>query len=257
MKVATILPTLLLNLTEDNDYHMCLYQEIMNNLAYRSFYKHQVNKGAFVIMDNGAAEGVNPSIEELIPAYDIINPSEIVLPDVVGDFSETYKRTLRSYTYLVERGLITKYQIMAVPQGANFNEWLECLEHFLRLPNITTIGISKFTSKLYKDELENINIRLECVDNVIRLAEKFNRQVQIHLLGCYNNPREIAEINEKYPGKVRGVDSAIAYVYSRNNEHIVSGNRPDQAHIDFRNEYILNMDLLKTNIKLWEQMLEV
>lgn len=254
MKVATILPTPLLGMEPNKEYNMCLYHIVKSNDTYAKHFRELREQGQFVIMDNGAAEGVNPSYEELIPVYAKVHPSEIVLPDVVYNKVETIKRTVAAYNEFERNSLQEVYQFMAVPQGETFNDWLDCLTTFLSLPHITTIGVSKFvTPKFQKEMGDDANVRLECVDAIVRLAHRMKRPVQIHLLGCYDNPKEIAEINRIFEDVVRGTDSAIAYVYSRAGvKYEPNVDRPDNNEIDFHNGTVDDIELLQYNMDRWE-----
>lgn len=253
IKVATILPTPLLETRVEDMYHMCLFHMVRDNAFYAKFFKEQKQQGAFVIMDNGAAEGVNPTAEELMEVYKIVEPSEIVLPDVVYDKEETLKRTKDAYSKFRANNLHHLYQFMAVPQGNTFAEWTECLIEMLQQPNITTIGVSKFVTPKFQDEMGDLsNVRLECVDMILIQAKKLHREIQIHLLGCWDSPTEIGQISEVFSNEVRGTDSAIAYVFTRAGELVQKINkRPDNLEIDFNNGTIENMELLKHNVDGW------
>lgn len=252
MLVAPIVPTPLLPMLKDLSYQMCLYHVVKSNPEYAEFYRQEKARGAFVIMDNGAAEGVNPSPEELMPVYEMVQPSEIVLPDVVYDKEETLTRTAAAYTKYVAAGLHHKYQFMAVPQGNTFTEWCECLSTMLSLDHVTTIGVSKFVTPKFQKELgENTNVRLECVDMILSLAAKRKPAIQIHLLGCWDTPEELKEISQTFRDKesVRGTDSAIAYVFARAGvPYSPELKRPDNDEIDFHNGTVQDVELLKHNI---------
>lgn len=239
MKVATMAPLPLLNLTSNDPYMMCLFQECDHKKEYADFFKAQVQRGAHVIMDNGAAEGVNPEISDLYPMYKYVQPTEIILPDVVYDTDETIKRTILSLGYLKAKDsdFVAKTKIMAVPQGETFADWLECMRIFIDLPGVTTIGVSKFVTPKYQEQMgDDANVRLECVGAILDRARLMNKDIEIHLLGCWQNPIEIAEICKAYGDKVRGTDSGIAYVYSRANiEYSPDIDRPDNEEIDFIN----------------------
>ena len=253
MQPINIVPRAYLEETANQSHHIALYQELAKNDEYLEFYKRMLAEGKFVMMDNGAAEGVNPTLEELLPVYDELQPSEIILPDVVGQKEETLNRSKNAYTKLVEMGYHERMQFMAVPQGATFSEWLECMHIMIKQEHITTIGVSKFVTKLYKEELgENVNVRLECVDAIVNYAVENNLRVpQIHLLGCYYTPYEIGQIESTFPGAVRSTDSAIAYVYSRNGMQIEDDERPDQKEIDFSGNDVASehLELLRANMK--------
>lgn len=258
MQPINIVPRKYLEETANQPYHISLYQELIKDDEYMAFYKRMLAEGKFVMMDNGAAEGVNPTLDELLPIYDELQPSEIILPDVVGQKEETLRRTKEAYERLVDMGYHEKMQFMAVPQGATFTEWLECMHVMISQEHITTIGVSKFVTKLYKDELgESVNVRLECVDAIINYAfENKLRVPEIHLLGCYYTPYEVGDIEQTFPDAVRSTDSAIAYVYTRNGMQIEEDERPDQKEIDFSGNDVAHehLELLKTNMKQYTKI---
>jgi hypothetical protein len=273
INVATILPTPLLETRKADMYHMCLFQVVKHNPVYAGFFKKMVEQGKFVIMDNGAAEGVNPSMEDLLQVYPLVNPSEVVLPDVVYDKYETLRRTRAAYRKFVEVGLHKTTQFMAVPQGNSFLAWCDCLNEMLQQEHITTIGVSKFVTPRFQPEMgSDANVRLECVDMILQQAKKLNREVQIHLLGCWDDPKEVGQIAEAFGKEVRGTDSAIAYVFTRAGLEYKPGmKRPDNNEIDFHNGQIFSQvdlfanpangklssdvrvgtDLLEDNINTW------
>ena len=258
MQPISIVPSPLLSHVANQEFQMCLYQEAKKDPIYAQFYKEQIAAGKFVLLDNGAAEGVNPTWQELVPIYEELGPSEIILPDVVGEKEETLKRSSEAYIELKGLGFHNKMQFMGVPQGRTFSEWLDCLRVMMIQDHITTIGVSKFVTKLFAEELgATTNVRLECVDAILNHPSR--KKVQIHLLGCYYTPYEIQEIEAAFPGKVRSTDSAIAYVYARNSLSINTATRPDQKEIDFQQNDIpeydtTGKDLLDRNIELYSKI---
>jgi hypothetical protein len=253
MKVAPILPTPLLGKIQDEEYGMCLFQIVKTNPEYAEFYRNQVKMGHFIIMDNGAAEGTNPSSIELMEVYPLVNPSEIVLPDVVYDKHETLKRTEEAYIRFCQAGLDKTIRFMAVPQGRTFEEWRSCAEIMIQQDAIKTLGVSKFVTPKFQEEMgADANVRLECVDAINELKAQYNRpDIEIHLLGCWSNPKEIGEIAKAYGDLVRGTDSAIAYVYARAGaRYWPDVDRPDNDEIDFHNGTCTDpLILLPANIK--------
>ena len=253
MRIASIVPTPLLGVVTDTQYNMCLYQVAKQNTEYAEYFMRLSVTGRFVIMDNGAAEGVNPTIEELLPIYDLVQPTEIVLPDVVADAEETLKRSKAAYKVLKDQGYLDRYRVMAVPQGRTFAEWKECLYEMLQQPGITTIGVSKFLTKNLQAEMgAGVNVRLECVDAIINAPVDRRTPVQIHLLGCWDDPTEIGDIDKAFGDQVRGTDSAFAYVFSRAGMLYTAGaKRPDNNEIDFLHGTVPDVELLRSNIRNW------
>jgi len=255
MKVATILPTPLLGQEPATDYNMCLFHMVRDNEEYAKYFRTLRDQGKFVIMDNGAAEGVNPSPAELAAVYKKVQPSEIVLPDIVYDKEETLRRTKEAYIQFCDEFMHQRYQFMAVPQGETFHEWLSCMTEMMQQRHITTIGVSKFVTPKYQEEMgKGTNVRLECVDAIITEAARLGVAMQIHLLGCWDNPAEVGEIDRAFGDRVRGTDSAIAYVYTRAGKiYTPDINRPDNTEIDFNHGSTGKGDvgLLQQNMNSW------
>lgn len=257
MLVASILPVANLARTIDNPYHMALAQFIGVDEDYTRFFQERVKAGQFVIMDNGAAEGEQPTIEQLIPKIIMLQPSEIVLPDTIYNKEETLRKGEEAIFVLSSRfdaGIIHKdTKIMVVPHGETFEEWKECMQEMLTWP-IDTLGISKFVTPKYGDRA-----RFNAVQAIVDEIKQTNRHVQIHLLGCWEHPREIGEIEfvyNEFGSTVRGTDSAIPYVYAAMGIKIDDlFNRP-AYHMDFLSRVKLTdelEELLTHNIHRWEE----
>lgn len=198
LKIAEIVPLKFLELTKDNQYHMCLAHLVLKSEKYRDFYKRMSDEGKYVIVDNGAAEDQSLNYDDLMAVYNMINPSEIILPDVLFNRSETIKRTrefLNSYD-------LSGYKKMIVPQGIGIREWFDCYRELEEIPDISVIGIPKWLGK------DNPEIR----PLICKTLERVDKE--IHLLGCSEYPGAIklcATINER----VRSCDSAFAYLCSK------------------------------------------
>lgn len=256
MLVASILPVANLERTIGNPYHMALAQFIGVDEDYTKFFQDTVKSGAFVIMDNGAAEGEQPTIEQLIPKIELLRPSEIVLPDTIYDKDVTLTKGANAIfelaQFMDETGI--EFQIMAVPQGKTFEEWVECMREMLTWP-IDTLGISKFVTPKYGD-----HARFKCVGEIEKAWLETGHRKQIHLLGCWNHPMEIGQIDRvfnslKQEGLVRGTDSAIPYVYATMGKKIDEIFERPEYHMDFRSRVKLTdelEELLTHNIKKWE-----
>lgn len=220
MKVAEIVPVSCLKKTENNHYHMCLSHLVLQSETYASFYRRMSDEGKYVLMDNGAAEGCQLNNEELIEAYDIVNPTEIVLPDCLLDGTETIQRTedfLNKYN--------VPYKTMFVPQGKNLHEWVSCCAEAASkrwFRNISSIGVSKFLSMTTNDE----NIRF-----LAAMCSQSISNKEIHLLGCHEGPGHMAKIYNLVD-LVRGCDSAFAYIASQHKEPVQMNKRPE-GEIDF------------------------
>lgn len=227
LKIAEIVPLKFLELTKDNHYHMCLAHLVLKNEEYAKFYRRMSDEGKYVLVDNGACEGEKMNYDDLVKVYEIIRPTEIILPDVLFDFDETLDRT----RYFLENYDLSKYKKMIVPQGEDSDGWKSCCEEMLKLKGISSIGIPKWLG-----------------DRIDECKMLVGSGKEIHLLGCNGNPSSILQCKKINPN-VRGCDSAFAYLCSKAGEPIITEKtkRPDET-IDFLNDTLEKTPLFELMI---------
>jgi hypothetical protein len=215
MKLAIIPPVSRLAEIQNREYHLLLPQLLDTYLDYESFYTYMPKKkdlaqystcDKFYILDNGAAEGVEWELRDLLAlAYEMRTIDEIVLPDVMGDGEATQARLDEHRNQI--RDPLMGY--MYVAHGKSAWEVLNRAAYALQHQNITTIGLPRCLF----DTVENneYGIRLRC-----KLAEEIketihHRDVNIHLLGAsplwYEETRLAA--SSEY---IRSMDTSLPYV---------------------------------------------
>lgn len=243
MKVATILPTAYLSMVQDDDYHLCLAQLIDTDEQYTTFYTRAAQDGKFVILDNGAAEGIVAPIEELYEKSLQINASELVLPDVFFNSNGTIAAVHGAMDYLTKVGY--KGRVMAVPQGRSLREWLVCALEIMHM-GVHTIGVPK--NLVHTEGPEG---RYKAIGGLLHLRRLVNNiMIEVHLLGCWTDPREVGMIYNFCD--VRGVDSRLPYLYAAEGWLLDPDkyDKPPKKNIDF-GENVVDRDLLWQNIKRW------
>lgn len=211
-KIAHIVPVGCLEKTKDNQYHMCLAHLVKQSEEYRKFFRRMSDEGKFVLMDNGAAEGEQLPIEELIECYQLVHPTQIVLPDTLLDECDTLQKHLDALGYL--HGYYNEklpFSVMGVPQGHDFIEWYDCMLRMLALDEISCLGVSKFLEM----ETGDHKVRYRAAEAI----EEVDNSMEIHLLGCSDGSRVVRKIFEDFP-MVRGCDSAFVYLASQAGEYI-------------------------------------
>lgn len=222
-KVAQIVPVSCLDMIEQNHYHMCLAHLVLQDEKYAAFYRRMSDEGKFVLMDNGAAEDSQLSFNDLLHAYDIIHPTEIVVPDTLCDMDST----LAKLDMFIEKYSNLPYRFMAVPQGKTFDQWCVCAAEILRRNQkwhrISSIGVSKFLNIVTNDCM----VRMGAANYVYEVCDgMFGGNTEIHLLGCHEGPGIVKEIQLEVP-TVRGCDSAFAYIATQAGDTIgVNSVRP-------------------------------
>lgn len=79
---------------------------------------------AFIILDNGVIEKGEPvPLGDLLTAADLVNPSCVVSPDVLGNYVETKKLAIQQVPKIMEQ-----WPVMFIPQGRTHAELCECAD---------------------------------------------------------------------------------------------------------------------------------
>jgi hypothetical protein len=208
MRLALIPPVSLID-----DIFRTDYQLVLPNIAderYAEAYRSARKRGDFVILDNGAAEGLMPDYDSLLGiAFDLM-VNEIVVADVLGDTLGTMREVEDFGKYLKghERDL-TQFGFMGVVQGQTWSDVCSIVDFYSRLDWITTLGIPRILC----DSLGEPDARVGVVRHI---REGFGSRFALHLLGT--NPRRIRELSrfrEVYTElEVRGVDTSAPYNYA-------------------------------------------
>ena len=246
-KIAQIVPVPHLEQIEANHYHMCL-AHLVGDKRYAEFCRRMSNMGKFVLMDNGAAEGAQLPVDELLKMYRAINPTEIVLPDTLNNCVDTLRKTLA----FVHEYKDLPYRFMGVPQGKDFDEWCACVEVMLREPRINTIGVSKFLNISTGEE----DIRFHCCAYIAKVASALDRRdIEVHLLGCDEGPFLVGQIQELFP-IVRGCDSAFAFIATQAGVKIDEDTLRPEGEIDFI-EGTVPVEELADNMARFENVTQV
>ena len=123
MKIAFI-PTIHTLETDNTDYHLALTHLVLKYPEYAEFYKKKREQGDFVILDNSLIElGKAASLHKVLEAAKIINPSEIVLPDVFKDCEKTLIAVDDALEQFRNMTIDQDFQLQAVAHGRNKTEW--------------------------------------------------------------------------------------------------------------------------------------
>jgi hypothetical protein len=184
--------------------------QLLYQTDYITYFKQirRGDHGSVVIMDNGAAEGGAMSPEELIGQADQLRPDVLVVPDVIQDPDASYGAAcsfLEHKDWLAYKEMMPLTQLMMVPHGATYSEWLRDLDRLLSLdPQI--IGVARAHTRLAPDA--PIHGRASLVREVFR----HSKRVRVHLLGLTENPVELFPIAREFGARVMGVDTALPWV---------------------------------------------
>lgn len=246
-RIAHIVPQGSLHRIKDKGYLMCLANVVNVDSAYAEFYSEASKGDSYVLMDNGAAEGQQLSMEQLVACYERIMPDEIVLPDTLCNCEDTLRKSSEAIMYLNNvYGVHKPFTFMGVPQGHNLDEWCGCMEEMIKWPELHALGVSKFLQMEDGDELTRY-WAVQCIENAIKRYRRYD--VEVHLLGCSESPQTIAKIAKDFPF-VRGCDSAYGYICTQADVRIYKDTKRPAGEIDF--VYGRDYDSLSDNLSALE-----
>lgn len=151
MEFAVIAPTKLLpKYAAGRKVQFCL-AHLCDRVEYLKFYQERVAARDTVILDNGAYEGELMTFDELAQVAFELQPTVLVLPDVLGDAKMTkYLHSgFRSYWHAnmltYERDSEWRPTFMSVLQGGDI--W-ELIEQYKNVPDGEWVGFPRKMAKL-------------------------------------------------------------------------------------------------------------
>lgn len=158
-------------------YHLLLAHEVLAKpeefAAWATSMRlAHMGRNVEVIMDSSVIElGLPMTITQILEAADIVNANTIVLPDIIGDQQATHHLVIDAMEYPE----VKKYNTMFVPQGENWDEYVESLEFAAKYKVGTCIGLPR-------DAVKYLNSRYK----LALMTRIINKRKPIHLLGFSN-----------------------------------------------------------------------
>ena len=168
---------------------------------YLDFYRTRSDQGDFIILDNGAAEGILYGTKHLFTLAKEIGASEIVIPDTLGDANDTLAQAQAFARYAQ-----SDYQYMFVLQGSTAEEVMFCLralDNGNMFSYVTTLGIPRHLYAI------DSTFRTELTKMLIH--ENFHLRYNIHFLGASQWMKEIWALETLTRGLegFRGIDTSL------------------------------------------------
>jgi hypothetical protein len=250
MQVATIVPIAHLDEIRGEPYHMALAHIAGRSPRYRDFYRAEVDRGAFLLLDNGVVETGIPWLASAIYGMALhLNATEMILPDYIGDMRGTLQASFRGLSYIVQQR--KRVRAMAVPQGRTVAEWSHCAKMMSGWP-VDSFGISKF-ARFPGEGYERLDLlRTEGGQAILEGSNLMTEEpFGIHLLGCAQNPFEITFARLAFPGRIRGVDSGVAAIATMHGATLRTTGERLPGPLDL--EKALDPELLRQNLEIWRR----
>jgi hypothetical protein len=188
MEVSHEVPlTLLEGSRKFNDYDYALVH-LLSRSFYREFFEESLKMGRRVILDNSMFElGEAFEMREFANAVFSLCPTEYVIPDVLGDSTETI-HNMEKWNYWYRDKLIKKgCKSIGVAQGRDLEEILNCFEHMRY--NTDKVALS-FYSPWYEDHFPFLSREWACMYGRMLLVDiliergYIKSNTKVHLLGC-------------------------------------------------------------------------
>jgi len=213
MKICHIVPADYIEVCNQNSsMHLLISQEVLKNKKYQEKYLERSLKSDFIIMDNGAFEYRTAApLDEVLKAVELVQASEMVLPDCYFDSKATIERVVDALNDLENKSCRPK-SLMAVPQGKTEREYMECFSKLLEVKEIDTIGFSYGAiNKAFEFfELPPSLLRPTIISYVNQHFDLRASGKNFHCLGIGGHPHEIEFL--KLFRFIRSVDSSKAFV---------------------------------------------
>lgn len=184
------------------DYFLVLAHDILAHpQAYADIFhnRSQIPADSFIILDNSVIELGKPlGTEFLLRAAEIVQPSCIILPDVLGDMHQSAALVRKTHNELLASpDTPDDIQMMGVLQGRNVAELTRCATMYADSEHVTYFGAPRWIA----NKLGTRRV-FETVLGIHHEVENPN----VHMLGMSNYVYDDILCAE-YPG-VMGIDSA-------------------------------------------------
>lgn len=187
--------------------HMVL-AHLLKHADYRDVYRLKRKHGSFVMLDNGAAEYSKVTNEDLLRAIELINPHEVVIPDVMRDPAGTRYavKEFLNMSYIDRDFVDYGRQYLGVIQGQTKDELRKMVDFYSEYDVVTTLGIPRWLLSKFSRAIR--------IDMANWIQEEFPNRFQLHLLGT--NPLWVKEVYAaaKYASHIRSVDTSLPFNYA-------------------------------------------
>ncbi len=200
MNVALICPPHLLEkYGTKTKYHLVL-PHLFRNRKYLAFHQ-SLSDDDFIILDNGAAEGLEYGVKHLLNLAEDVGAHEVVIPDTLKDANDTLAKAQYFARYAKP-----EHQYMFVLQGSTTEEVRFCLaalDHGNMFSYVTTIGIPRHFSDISE------TFRYELL--LYMIEEHFQDKFYIHFLGSSPWMREVVALAgaSRDHVNIRGIDTSM------------------------------------------------
>lgn len=229
---------------------LCLSQIYEKSVDYRNALRDKMRQGHRIILDNGAHEGFDVDLNDYAIVAKDLEPSVIVLTDLVGRSSKDSRDRSLQFVTLMEGpgGLPSKTEYMYTPQGRCRSEVLD--EYAWAIENLDPkrfiIGLGQgYLQWCHGPGDENSEItRLPMVQSVMALPGA--AACRFHLLGArWEATPMVGSVYASYPNLI-GVDTIKPVTCAE--AGLRYPNRPSNRSIERMSMTVVDEELLRENV---------
>ncbi len=199
-------------LSVHNDLEMFLAPLVIRCEKYASYCKSR-SKDIYTILDSGVlelfsgTENIEVSGKQLLELAISMDINEIVCPDSPDDPRGSLLLTkdfIKLWRKLSEN---EKPQLMIVPHGKDFREWMSNANKLIHDVGKCTVGIPRLFAKNCGEGQADFR------GNIAKKMTQSYRNVSVHLLGAGDNfLLELSTLNENH--SIRSIDSTFVHRYA-------------------------------------------
>ena len=190
-------------------YHLALVQNLLWDAETANVYRALHERGDFIMLDNGEAEGQQGNFEDVLRMAEHIGADEIILPDVIKDM----QKTLDLHSKWCHA--VPACKTAMIPQGKDVTEYLACLKDMVEWGfHFVTICVPKHLGVAGRVEV------LTYLKDAM-----WDLEWNIHLLGLSANPYAEFKAYRDTGCRVRGIDSAAPVAWAQHDAVFQTGER--------------------------------
>jgi len=223
------------------DIHLCQAAWVLERAEYSQVYRQLSSEGKFVILDwqhvGIGSESRTQSLKDFRRAFEIVQPAEVIVPDVLRDREATLESAKKFLKELAPE-LPRKTRFMFVPQGRDWGEWQVCLREMFEqfIGDVHTIGVPKILGADRRRFFDVFPPRLKSL-------------VEVHFLGVWGGAEDV-----KGDPRIRSWDTSLPVAAAQNGVLL-----RDQPSTKFQLDPYKEADSFKTreNVKYLQKLLEV
>ncbi|MPZ82369.1 MAG: hypothetical protein GEV28_19005 [Actinophytocola sp.] len=137
---------------EPASVHHVAAQRVLTDAACCGFFRHEAQRGAEIIVDNGVFDlGHALPAADLIAAARAVKAREIILPDVMRDGVATMKASDEAAREI--RDLSDEFRLCVALHAADDQEWLRCYDYFASSDYVGAIALPASRRPAPEDQL--------------------------------------------------------------------------------------------------------